>query len=1198
MKIKQLEITGFKSFREKTGIHFPDGISAVVGPNGCGKSNVFDALRWVMGEQSVKQLRGKAMEDIIFGGTRDYLASNLAEVSLTLSNTAGVAPEEYKDFTEIRLTRRLYRSGESAYLINRQPCRLKDIYHLFLGSGMGSRSYTVIQQGNIGAITDADPQERRVYIEEAAGTTRYKARKAEALRKIESTQQDMLRLADIISEIKRQMNNLQRQAEKAERYRRYQNRIRRLDITLKVRRTESLTARLTELHKLLQTLQTGDEEQIKRLHQLDAEIEAIRLARLEKDQALARQRQIRHELQRAIDRLESDQVHLQQEVTRLDQEVRELTESRKLLEAKNDQIASEIQTLEQQQEQIKAELERAEANLKTQRAASQTTRGALEQHNQTLARLKNEQIPLVAQEARYQNMLHNVTSNRQNITRRLKKIDEEVLLAQQTVTELTAMQNQQEQQREQLQQQQESLKVTLRHVTRQLEETDQALKQQVKTVQTLELERNRLQTRRGELEKLQDNFEWYQGGVKAVMKDYLAASTSASAATPGQEQHGILGLVADVLDVRPGFEAAVEAALGEALQYILVQDQAAARRAIDFLKAKQAGRCGFIPVNTCQALASPSPIEAEALYHKVQVQAPYQNTIARLLAGVILVSDLENQPPAPACASVRLWVTQAGEQLTCQGIRVGGSLSRSGILIQKQEIKTLLRTLAAQQEAIQQAAARQTDLEHRARTLEISLQEYTSSKNQLQQEEISLEKQAYKTAEDLKHAARNFDIIQLEQDQLSGEEADLEAETEKCHANLIQIRDQITQTQTRAEEVQRAIEALMLQSEAAHQEFMTQQMRLTALTAEHDNNRKTRQRLQEFLKDGHQRQEQITADLDQKVPRLAQNRQKMETNEAVLASNYETIKQMETQLTADENESSRIDAELQDSDRQISDIQQQREATSSQVRLLELEISQVQIKLEALMQDLRERYRQPFEELHQESTASELATLDEADLEKHLHLTREKISRLTDVNLGAINEYNELKERFEFIDTQRQDLVKAIADLEEVIRKINRITQERFLETFAAINDKLQEVFPRLFEGGNAWLVLTDPQKPLETGVEFMIQPPGKKLTRLSLLSGGEKALSAIAFIFAIFLMRPAAFCLLDEIDAPLDEANVLRFNNLLKMIGEQSQIIMVTHNKRTMEFADVLLGITMEQKGVSKVVSVNLHQAEAFLEE
>ena len=455
---------------------------------------------------------------------------------------------------------------------------------------------------------------------------------------------------------------------------------------------------------------------------------------------------------------------------------------------------------------------------------------------------------------------------------------------------------------------------------------------------------------------------------------------------------------------------------------------------------------------------------------------------------------------------------------------------------------------------------------------------------------MEAEKALYRADEDLKNARRHLEIVRLEQEQLMGEELDLDEEIERTNALLETIAASVTGAQEQVARTSAQIDDTASRLEAFNQRIVDLKLKLTSASANLDNCTGTLRRLKDYQSDGIRRLDQLSRDIAAKTEKIEGTGTRNEIIMRDLSAHYEALKELDARLNTDEREFGDIDARLKENDAQISRIQDQRESLHQKIRMLEMDLAERRIKRESLETRCQEYYHCTIAAL--EDTDDRQEGTDPPgpeELEKTLATIRQKIVNIGDVNLEAIREFEEQRERFDFLCEQRDDLVKAIDGLHKVIRKINRITQERFLDTFNRINEKLQEVFPRLFEGGTARLELTNPGEPLETGVEFMVHPPGKKLTRMSLLSGGEKALSAISFIFSIFLLRPASFCLMDEIDAPLDDANVMRFNNLMKVIGEKSQIIMITHNKNSMEFADTLFGITMEQKGLSKVVSVNL---------
>jgi len=1194
MKLKKLDIIGFKSFFEKASIAFPPGICAVVGPNGCGKSNVVDALRWVMGEQSLKQLRGKSKEDIIFSGASGKPPLNMAEVSLTLVNDNGSMPEEFRDFSEVMVTRRLYRSGETAYLINKQPCRLKDIHNVFMGSGVGSRTYAVIQQGNIGAITDAGPDERRVFIEEAAGVTRYKMRKTEALRKVNATNQNLMRVKDIITEIDRQMNGLKRQARKASRFKRLKAEAREIDIRLLCHRDAELGKQMDEAGALLQSMKDDDIGQSTRLKQIDAAIEAIKMRRSEKDRDIAAQKSRKFEIQRTIDRLESELAHMKTERERLSVEIGELETAKTDLEAKNDTIRSEIDGIQQQHEDLTGQIAEVKATIARENTDSANLRQRLDSLNRDLESGKSKLMEMVAEEARTRNTHQNAANNRENLKRRLQRTDEEVLLADKTVRETTQRRESADAESRRIKNEIRELDDRIKAVKQNLDEAIASLSTQVKTAQTLDMERNKARSSLATLKKMEANLDWYKDGVKAVLQAARQPTEAESDGTP-QPPAGIVGLLADVLDPAPTYETAVEAALGESLQYILVQDPSAGTGAIEYLQQARAGRCGFIPVGNLRAMddrPEKRPEPERRLLNHIHVKDGYEPVAEALLGHVAVTETLDSARELfQRNGRVQSVVTRSGDLLSHQGVMIGGSPDKlSGILAKKQEIKALTEQCAQLDSQLEAARNTQAEMETRVRGLEKELQETIAEKQDAEQDAMEAEKALYRADEDVKSARRHLEIVRLEQEQLMGEEMDLDEEIERYNALLETIAGNVAEAQEEVAHASARIDETARQLEAFNQRIVDLKLQLTSSTANLENCTGTLRRLKDFQSDGIRRLEQLAQDIDAKKQRIDGAAKRREIAQRDLSAHYEALKELESRLNADEKEFGDIDARLKENDEQASQIQTQRESLHQKIRVLEMDLAEKRIKRENLENRCQEAYHCAIAELEAgQDPSNASAGQRPEELQKALASIREKIVNIGDVNLEAIREFEEQKERYDFLCEQRDDLLKAIEGLHKVIRKINRITQERFLDTFKRINEKLQEVFPRLFEGGTARLELTRPDEPLETGVEFLVHPPGKKLSRMSLLSGGEKALSAISFIFSIFLLRPASFCLMDEIDAPLDDANVGRFNNLMKVIGEKSQIIMITHNKNSMEFADMLFGITMEQKGLSKVVSVNL---------
>lgn len=1195
MKIAKLELSGFKSFHEKTSIHFPPGISAVVGPNGCGKSNVMDALRWVMGEQSVKQLRGKAMEDVIFAGTSGKPPLNLAEVSLTLINDNGSSPEALRDFSEIMLTRRLYRSGESTYFINKQPCRLKDIHHVFMGSGIGAKSYAVIQQGNIGSITEASPDERRSYIEEAAGITRYKTSKAEALRKLEQTQQNMLRLSDIINEISLQMKSLDRQVQKAEKYRRLQKKIRRCDVLLALFHYDNFLLRLGEYKILLNSFYDQKSSDDSRLSKLQAAIESIKFNHLKINEKISEKMSHKHECQRQIDRLENELGHALKDIRQMSAEIEALKISLIEHEGKDLKITEEIEEIRKEESMTEEDIKKLSFFMETEKTALQSIRDRLFSLRKEKDTLKSELLDLTTQQARMQHIIQHSSSSRESLKRRLKRADEEEHKVKKELLEFQRNEDSARQAKILLNTEVRSLTENIDHQKTALKLSAGAISQQVIVVQSLEIEKTRISSKYGALKKMADNFEWYHEGVRTIMK--IVRENEASQKTGCHELSGIVGPIADILNPEPSYETALEAAMGESLQYLLARDFEAGIKALSFLERNQAGRCGFFPVDDIpNSQQSDNPdLQADRLINHVKVTPGYEHVAEAILGDVIIAENISDALiNKDFLCSGKNTVTKGGRVLSSQGVLLGGKSSQTpGILSKKKELSALELEISQINLKLESSRKTKEAMESDSREQEVRLQKLIEKKNKTFQEELEAEKKLYKVSESVKQSEKRLEMIQLEQEQLSGEETDIADEINKNNSILTSLATRIDGINAKISVISAEIDRDDRQVEASNQKWMEINLQLTTLHARLENARNTLRRLISFQEDKLKQIAEISSEISVKSQKITSSAQKAADHEKSLVRRNEEIMKIEKTLLEYQNEFDATVQDIKESDDAIRKINDHGEKTLQQIQLLEIEIAQITLKKENVVQRLKEVYHKDMDELRKEaeSFSGSGKITETEDMETELSRLRERIVKIENVNLEAITEYEALKTRFDFLETQRLDMVKAIDDLKKLIRKINKITQDRFMETFNAVNEKIQEVFPELFEGGNARLILTDPEKTLETGVEFMIQPPGKKLTRISLFSGGEKALSAIAFIFSIFLIKPASFCLLDEIDAPLDEANVFRFNRLLQFIGKKSQIIMITHNKCSMGFSDTLIGITMEQKGISRIVSVNLEK-------
>ncbi len=1193
MRLKCLEIIGFKSFPNKCVIEFPPGVSAIVGPNGCGKSNVIDAIKWVMGEQSIKQLRGKAMGDVIFAGTDKRPPLNMAEVSLTITNDTPVQEETVRQLTEIMITRRLYRSGESAYLINKQPGRLKDIHNLFLASGMGSKSCAIVQQGTIGAITEATPEERRAYIEDTAGVTRYKTRKNEALAKLNATNQNLLRLNDLIEEIKKQMNSLRRQANKARQYKAYREQFKQTDILVSVYHHEEHAIQIEKTEKILKDLKEKDSRHVAELERLHTALEKIKAQRLVRDQEISRKKTESVEVQRKIDKLENDIEHIQNEKNRLAEEITGLEEALLGLEEKSQNIKNEIAEESERQAAFNEKITGITASIERENQAFEQRREKLEALGRDSEESRKNLINLMAQKTRYQDINRYAESNKENIRRRLEQLQGDEAKSARKVSDLTRAVQQATDQLNEIDTRRKETEDRITTTKQALQEKNQALGIQVKALNALLNDRNNAKSRHAALKKMDENYDWYKDGVKAIMKSRASAAEGGA----GFDADGIVGVTGDAIEPEPGFEFAVEAVLGEALQYILVRDPETGIASINYLKTSNAGRSGFIPVSLFDAFGQDPVADAEGLdflINHVAIKPEYEKPVFDLLNQVAVTDNMET--------ALRVWhqhngfkkvVTRNGDVISSNGIMIGGSREKlSGIYEKKLELKQLQTTISKIAQAIDTQQELINRLETDVRRLENDLQKKIVEKNEIEHNALDAEKRRFTASESLKHAVSQLELLRLEKEKLAGEKNDVENEISKHDEALAGLSFEIQSVEGTIKNISDAMISVKSEMEAVDQKRMELRLAQTRLNAEIENTSNTLNRLNQFQTDGFKQIEQIQRDIAIKRQKKENTARDVFEYEKNLSTAREFLNRLNLDLKTDETAYQGIVDEISKTDGSISDTRKYIGETQQQIHELEIEISRHHINRENVVNRFLEKYALSFTGVlaaHRDQVRSSDFSIEK--MESELSGYRKKIEGVGEVNLGAIEAYDEQKSRHDFLAQQRDDLVEALSDLENLIRKINRVTQTLFMRMFNHINEQLKHLFPRLFQGGEAWLELTEPGKPLDAGVEFMIHLHGKKLSRLSLLSGGEKALAAIAFIFSMFLINPSAYCLLDEIDAALDEASIHRFNELLRIIGEKSQVLMITHNKKSMEFADILFGITMGEKGVSKLVSVDIEK-------
>jgi chromosome segregation protein len=1176
MKLKRLDIHGFKSFYHRTTVVFDDGITAVVGPNGCGKSNIVDSLKWVMGEQGAKALRGGSMEDVIFNGTGQRGPMGMCEVRLTyLNDGSAEVPARWKDVAEIAIERRMERSGGSDYFINKVRVRLTDVHDLLAGTGVGGqRAYAIIEQGQIGRIVSARPEERRSLIEEAAGITRYRQRKKVAERKMEETRLNLERVADIIGEVDGQLKSLRRQAKKAERFKEYRTEARQLQLKAAVWEYQKLQGDYAALITRVEMLAAAEGDAIRNLEAAEAHRAAVKLeehgtesrARALAGQLAAAENDVRlgegqlellgREVGVTRQRLESARVErgrAAERIAELELEQREADARAGVLAQEAVGEASDLPLLEvalqTAQADVKGAREAAEGHKRTAAEAAQTIIRAQTVRDAT-ARREQE---LLARAVAAQDEVETLLSQREVLARQLREAQERLHAAEAQVEEARA-------QRESA----ESERLAAEAEARAAEERERRAREQLAAT------RSRLRS----LEELEARREGVGEGPRAV----LARGAEA----------GVLGLVSENLSPPAELEKAVAAALDARLQAVVVTDLDRAAAAADLLRGQGRGRGAFVAADAPAQTPPPAPAVPGVRGRLVDLLGAH-GLAAVLLGDALLVDDLET---ALRLARAGHWT---GCMVTPEGDRVDGAAWVTGghggadaaPLSRRREIREL--SAAVEHLESESTAGREATVAHRHLAAEARTRRETAARA-LQDGEI-------RRAESRKDAARfEADLNRATQRsaQLADDLADLRADARAAGEQVRKHDRELAAVDAGSDERQKAI----LAAERAVAE--AESRRDAALTMLHDA--RTRQVA---------RQERLTAARD-RVGRLAAQRREagervermvaeMESTDLRLGELAHETKQAEARLNTlrqgaavrasalaearTEHESAV--ARVETAEQALVEGRRRREQARDALADARLALQERQLRL----QNLEERVERTFR-LRMDEAAAELHGADDpptADDLARLQEIEALIERMGEVNLAAIEECAEVEKRFEFLTGQQADLNAALEDLEKAIDQINRTSRQLFRETFEAVNERFKSIFPRMFRGGVAELALTDPDDMLETGVEMLVQPPGKKVGNVGLLSGGEKAMCAIALIFAVFQVKPSPFCLLDEVDAPLDDANIGRFNEVVRDIAQMSQVVLITHNKRTMEIADVLYGITMEEPGISKLVSVRM---------
>jgi chromosome segregation protein len=1198
MRIRRLDICGFKSFMDRGTFVFDEGITGVVGPNGCGKSNVVDAIRWVMGEQSAKHLRGRSMEDVIFNGSESNAPLSMAEVSLTFINDGSAAlPPQYAGFPEITVTRRLFRSGDSEYLINKAVCRLLDITELFLGTGVGTKAYSIIEQGRIGLIVSSKPEDRKAMIEEAAGVTRYKLRKRAAERKMEYTEQNLLRVGDILGELEKRLEQLQRQARKAEKYKLLKAEMREIELHLASLKHLEFTAYARATREQLDALVAEEGQLTGSLREGEEQLTRQREALLADEKALATKTEQLFGLENQIKVDETNLEFFAREESETQNRIAQARTEGEALRAQLTALAAEREGAEKELAQL-AELVQGDERVLAEREEElRKVSFAQSDAAKTLEEERSALVSAVAHLAQHQNNLANLARQRTDLTSRLARLTAEA-------DTLTAESHLIEAQRQDLSAQlgtTRQLKSTLdeRRGAEEgaLAQTRARFAENEAKLIALREELSEKRSRLNSLVEIARNYEGYDRGVRAVM---LRAGDDL-------QKEGIEGLVADLLSAAtPEHEKALEAVLGQRLQTVVVHGREHGAAAIEFLKSAGEGRSSFIPLDvgattSGNPTSTPNPSESGAplsfdgligrALDVVRYQSRHANVVRALLGSVVLVRDL----PAALTGSAQhpgtlTFVTPTGEVVDAQGVITGGTLEGpgAGALQRRREIQELADQVRSTETGFIASQSEHQQLSQKANEIESALRGLTAEGHEKALHLVNQEKDLARAAEELARVRERLGVLDQERESLLRHEAGLVAEESSSQGLVVAGEAEQKSREARVGELSGELERLKAQSEQVAEALTQLKIKLAGDAERREGVSRTLLRLAQTHSEQVEREVRLTqlvSENESRLADLASRRQQAQVEREQLVAEAETLR---NQVTAQRADYTSRQQALTERDLQLKAQRKRLEEVSSAKTELGLRERELSLQLSHLEEQIRERYQL---ELSSELHRFHVLPRPGAEKEERVVELRAQVERMGEINLTAIDEYAELSKRSEFLTHQKADLEDSLKQLRSAILKIDQTSRERFKETFELVNEKFQQLFPRLFAGGKASLQMVEDPVSHEQGVEILAQPPGKSLKTVNLLSGGEKALTAVAMIFAIFLIKPTPFCLLDEVDAPLDDANVGRYNEMIREMSNQSQFILITHNKRTMEIVDTLYGVTMEEPGISKLVSVKLSE-------
>lgn len=1207
MKLKSLLVSGFKSFPEAR-LDFPQGITAVVGPNGAGKSNIVDAILWVLGEQSTKALRSERMEDVIFNGTESRKPLGMAEVSLVVSDVmnqeleavAGVM-DALPGNKELMVTRRLYRDGESEYSINKIPCRLKDIRGLFLEARAGAKGHTVIEQGNIDQLLSGSPQDRRTFIEETAGIGRFKKQKTEALNKLKTTQQNLTRVRDIIAEVEKQLRTLKRQAQQAEHYRKLKEESRALEIRLLKHDFEGLHDQRTHVESELARLEMREAELMAEEARLMASYEEAKSALLRDGERVGHLqeelRQLEHGIGQALTTMEVER----NRADLFDQQRTQALEEQTRLVVVSEQATASIESLQDQVQRAEGDMAQVTGRL-TELETEEQQRGEHRTALQTgIAQSRQRLFDLAVERSQTEAQLANLDTRQRELLSRLQDVQDDQAHGRQ---------------------ERSNAEGTLAEQTVRLQQVTQQLAADREKHETLSAETLELEERIREVDQQRIQEQTNRAAAESRLQALQAVLREELGYRQGQEGNdlslrrvcqGVQEVFAERLKVPQEYEVAIEAALGEHIRAWVVHGVDDVLQALEVVTEQGWGRGTFVtaqpPVSgafpeSWLALEQVKGVLGRAV-DLVSVPEDLQGVLQCLLGRVVLVDTLEDGLLAithvsQADLGFLLLVTRTGEVIDPRGIVTGGSSGEaSGLLQRRREVHVLEQELSSMDQRIAGFDGQRQTVQERFETNKQQRQTLEASLKESEMRQLVVEQECSVLASRLQDLEQRLNANQTELDACQVELTRVQEHEGLARTRLEEMAQQHGEEEQRLEESTRQLQEVDEAIRVLYDRLTETRLTLTTYRERHERARADLDRLQEEDRSRRARLESLAEQIESLQIQAGQSQEERRRADAMFQELEARKTNVQGELREVEERHTNGLQRTREYEHGLNENRKQCSSTRDTQRESDVHLAEIRTRMQTIEEALTGTYGESMDGRGEEAPQPDVSHDSEGEgpetWRERLQTIRVRMDRMGALNLAAIDEHRESEERYRFLHEQEEDLSESIRSLQEIIERLNGTTNRMFQETFEAVQEKFGEVFSAFFAGGQAELVLVQPdaedeEEPgQEPGVDIIAQPPGKRLKNLTMLSGGEKTLTVLALLFASFLTKPSPFCILDEVDAPLDEPNVVRFARFLPQLTPLSQFLVITHNKRTMEVADSLFGITMEEPGVSKFVSVRI---------